>query len=242
MNTVGVIFLVTIGLIALIGLLGVYLVYKKWQELKEYPISWLEDFPISWVVPLASLVLSAIHELNILPNIPLPYTALPPFPTGLHISGGLHNSGPNPMPANLRDALLELEKWAQANKRDASRDIWAFWGLKIPAILASASAGVWAHFDLKTVSVIFGAVASACVIVDGIHPRGMLRNTHLRAYHDLRILATKMVGEWRTRTLNANDDNTARRIIRNAEEERQRIALYIRDAETALNPSSTARP
>src|SRR5712691_9619715 len=49
----------------------------------------------------------------------------------------------------------ELEAWAQANKRDASRDVWAFWALKIPAILASASAGVWAHFGLTTVSVVF---------------------------------------------------------------------------------------
>jgi hypothetical protein len=116
------------------------------------------------------------------------------------------------MPIDLRNELLELEEWAKANKRDASRDTWAFWGLKIPAILASASAGVWAHFGLTAVSVIFGAIASVCVIVDGIHPRGMLRNTHLRSYHDLRILIAQMVSEWRSRNTNARDDNITRRI------------------------------
>src|SRR5262245_19356530 len=52
------------------------------------------------------------------------------------------------LPVDLRNHLQELEEWAAANKRDAFRDTLAFWGLKIPAILAAASAGVWAHFDL----------------------------------------------------------------------------------------------
>jgi hypothetical protein len=151
-------------------------------------------------------------------------------------------SAANSMPADLENTLRELEEWAQANRRDASRDLKAFWALKIPAIVASASAGVWAHLELPTVSVLFGAVASVCVIVDGIQPRGMLRNTHLRAFHDLRILATKMVAEWRGRASNAHADNMARRIIRNAEAERERIAHYIRDAETALNPNAITRP
>jgi hypothetical protein len=142
------------------------------------------------------------------------------------------------MPADLRDQLLELEEWAGANKGDAVRDSMGFWGLKLPAILASASAGVWAHFDLTTVSVFAGAIASLCVIIDGIHPRGMLRNTHLRAYHDIRIMISGMVADWRSRSANAKDENIARKIIREAESERQRIAAYIRDAETALNYKS----
>src|SRR5205085_11471414 len=72
-------------------------------------------------------------------------------------------------PNDLRDQLLELEEWAIANKKDASRDTLAFWSLKLPAILVAASAGVWAHFELTTVGVVAGAVASLCVIVDGIH-------------------------------------------------------------------------
>jgi signal transduction histidine kinase len=138
------------------------------------------------------------------------------------------------MPTDLRDQLIELEEWAQANRRDAIQDSVGFWSLKVPAIIASASAGLWAHFGLTTVSVVAGAIASLCVIVDGIHPRGMLRNTHLRAYHDIRILLTHMVTEWRSRNSNAKEDNIARRIIRDAEAERQKIAADIRDAVTAL--------
>jgi hypothetical protein len=134
----------------------------------------------------------------------------------------------------LAEHLDELEQWAIHNKIDARKDLAGFWILKIPAILASASAGVLGHFALTTVSMIAGAVASVCVIIDGVHPRGMLRNTHLRAYHDIRILSTQMVNKWRSRNLSSNDENVARTIIRDGEPERTRIASYIRDAETAL--------
>jgi hypothetical protein len=144
------------------------------------------------------------------------------------------NAHPDAMPADLRDQLLELEQWARGNNADARWDTLAFWALKVPAIAASASAGVLAHFGLTTVSVVAGAVASLCVVVDGIHPRGMLRNVHLRAYHDIRILTNRMMAEWRSRNANAKGENIARRIIKDAGDERQRIAAYIRDAETAL--------
>jgi hypothetical protein len=138
------------------------------------------------------------------------------------------------MPSELQQHLIELEKWALANKNDARRDALAFWSLKIPAIFASASAGILARFDLTTVSVVAGAIASFCVIIDGVHPRGMLRNSHFRAYHDIRILSTHMVAQWRSRDSDLTADFIARGIIRNGEKERQRIAVYIRDAETAL--------
>ena len=134
----------------------------------------------------------------------------------------------------LQQQLMELEQWSIANKNDARNDAIAFWSLKIPAIFGSAGAGLLAHFDLTTVSLISGAIASACVIIDGVNPRGMLRNIHLRAHHDLRILSTGMVAQWRSRSSSTSDDETARQIIRNAEKQRQSIATYIRDAETAL--------
>jgi hypothetical protein len=142
----------------------------------------------------------------------------------------------SPTLIDLQDHLNELEDWAQANKRDARRDSIAFWSLKAPAIMASASSGLLAQFSLTTLSLAAGAVASVCVLIDGIHPRGMLRNTHMRAYHDIRILHNKMVAEWRSRSVTAKDDNIARRIIRDSEAEYERISAYIRDAETALSP------
>jgi hypothetical protein len=140
----------------------------------------------------------------------------------------------NAVPIELQEHLTELEQWAVSNRKDARTDAFSFWSLKIPAIFASAGAGVLAHFELTTVGLIAGAIASMAVIIDGVHPRGMLRNIHLRAYHDLRILSSKMVSQWRSRDTDSDDRGVARSIIRNAEKERQRIASYIRDAETAL--------
>lgn len=137
-------------------------------------------------------------------------------------------------PADLRAHLLELEEWAQANKWNATWDTLGFWSLKMPAILVSASAGVWAHFGLTTASVLAGAIASACVLIDGIHPRGMLRDAHIQAYYDIKILLNRMVSEWRSRRAGSDEVNAARRIIREAEGECQRIQAYIRDAEAAL--------
>jgi hypothetical protein len=128
--------------------------------------------------------------------------------------------------------LSELDQWAKDNQKDTRHDAVAFWALKIPAIVASASAGIWAHFGLTTVSVIAGAIASVCVIIDGIHPRGMLRNTHLRAVHDIRILMKDMTSRLGSST--GLRENAIRRIIRDVKAERKRIAFYIRDAETAL--------
>jgi hypothetical protein len=140
----------------------------------------------------------------------------------------------------LYEHLKELEAWAKGNKKDATRDAVAFWSLKVPAILAAASAGIWAHWEWTAASVIAGAIASLCVIIDGIHPRGMLRNTHLRAYHDLRMLTSRMMTLWRSRSPDTNPGNVARKIIREAEQERHRIAVYLRDAETALKYKSDA--
>ena len=138
------------------------------------------------------------------------------------------------LPQDFRDYINELEEWALLNRRDALRDTISFWILKIPAILSSASAGVWAHFDFTTVTVISGAIASLCVIVDGIHPRGMLRNVHLRAYHDIKNLIARVINQYRSDTTRAKPETITRRIIKDAEEERERIANYVRDAETAL--------
>jgi hypothetical protein len=77
-------------------------------------------------------------------------------------------------PELLKDHLARLEQWAQDNKRDARNDTWAFWSLKLPAILASTSAIIWVKFNVGTASVIAGAIASICVLIDGIHPRGTL--------------------------------------------------------------------
>lgn len=133
--------------------------------------------------------------------------------------------------------MRSLEQWALDNQKDARRDSWSFWAFKAPAILASASAGVWAHFGWVTIGVVLGAIASLCVIVDGIYPRGMLRNTHLRAVHDLRDLTNHMWAEFDSAA--GPKDEVVRTIIREAEQRRRQIAKYVRDADTALNYKGT---
>jgi len=138
------------------------------------------------------------------------------------------------MPADLQEQLAEIEVWAQANRKEARQDTVSFWILKIPAIIASAGSGILAYIDIKLIALIAGFIAAVCVLIDSVYPRGMLRNTHLRAYHDLRILTSHMVSQWRFHK-DHNDLDAAKRIIREAEPERNRIACYIRDAETALD-------
>ncbi len=148
--------------------------------------------------------------------------------------------GVGEMPDSLRLQIEELEAWAKANRADSIRDTIAFWTLKLPAVITSAASGLLAHFELTAMSVCAGAIASFCVIVDGIHPRGMLRNVHVRAFHDIRLLTTRMMSDWRSRNPTAKAENTARRIIKGAESDRERIAKYIRDAESALKSDDNA--
>lgn len=164
-------------------------------------------------------------------RIPEISAALPP---SLQPVTGVLQVRVDSMPVDLRDYLEELERWALANKKDMRLDTLAFWMLKLPAIFASASAGIWAYLQLPTISIICGAIASFCVIIDGLLPRGMLRNTHLRAYHDIRMLIYQIINQYRSRPSTATADDTSRRLIREAEVERQEIASYVRDAEATL--------
>jgi hypothetical protein len=195
---------------------------------------------LSGMTEAKAIVRSAIEEFEDRSKLRDPsilYPCGPPPP--IEIRSAFEDS---PLPTDLGNYISELEEWAKGNKRDAYYDALAFWSLKVPAMLSAASAGVWAHFELTTVSVIAGAIASLCVIIDGVHPRGMLRNIHLRAYHDLRNLTTKMVSAWRTRNRNAKEDTVVTKIIKDSETERDRIAAYIRDAETALNYKAHHEP
>lgn len=155
-------------------------------------------------------------------------------PAGAPLPAVVSSADAEAIPSDLHNYLRELEAWANANKQDARRDAFFFWLLKVPAIFASASAGLCAYFNLTAVSVITGTLASICVLADGILPLGMLRNTHLRAVHDLRILTSRILADWRSRHGNTKDENAAKKIIRDSVPEKERIANYIRDAETAL--------
>lgn len=67
----------------------------------------------------------------------------------------------------------------------------------------------------------------------------MLRNTHLRAYHDIRILMMKLTDQWQIRDPKVDSQETLRTILATSLAERERIARYIRDAETALKSEAS---
>jgi len=99
------------------------------------------------------------------------------------------------MPIALQQQLTALETWALANRHDSKWDAVKFWSLKIPAIVVSAGSGVSAYFKLDSLAVVAGAVASLCVLIDALNPGGALRNAHLRAFNELRILQERMKSE-----------------------------------------------
>lgn len=140
------------------------------------------------------------------------------------------------MPVALKDQLTGLEKWAKANRRDSQRDAFKFWALKIPAIVVSAGSGVSAYFNLHSMAVIAGAVASLCVLIDALNPGGALRNAHLRAFNELRILQERMKSDWQVGFLRHDEDLNllAARIIESAKKEKDRINAFLTDAEASL--------
>jgi hypothetical protein len=138
------------------------------------------------------------------------------------------------MPVALREQLIDLESWAQGNRRDAKWDTVKFWALKIPAIVVSAGSGVFAYFK-PAVAVVGGAIASLCVLIGALNPGGALRNAHLRAFNDLRILQDRMKSDWQIGYLRNEDrEGLGAEIIEGAKKEKKRIGDDLTLAETAL--------
>lgn len=139
------------------------------------------------------------------------------------------------MPVPLQLQFTALETWALANRRDSRWDTIKFCALKIPAIAVSAGSGVAAYFKLDSLAVIAGAVASLCVLIDALNPGGALRNAHLRAFNELRILQERMRSQWQVGSLRSEDrELLAARIIEGASKEKERINAAITIAETSL--------
>ncbi|HKP45568.1 MAG TPA: hypothetical protein VJT50_03150 [Pyrinomonadaceae bacterium] len=144
----------------------------------------------------------------------------------------------NEMPEILVSQLRDLEDWAIGNKKDSRNDAIRFWALKIPAIIASVAAGIFAHYKWDAVPLFAGAIASACVLIDGVNPGGALRNAHYKAFYELRELEAEMVTNWRTRSFKATTDNAklaiAAQIIKESETKRAKISKDLKRAETVL--------
>jgi hypothetical protein len=142
------------------------------------------------------------------------------------------------MPAELSSFISELEDWARLNQSDARHDTIRFWVLKVPAILSSASAGILAINHLETAAAILAAIATTCILIDGVNPGGQLRNAHVRAVHDLRTLQHQLVNDWRVGSLRGNNTNSlAAELLLKGEKVREEVASALRSAETTFAKS-----
>ncbi len=140
------------------------------------------------------------------------------------------------MPTELESQLGTLEQWALRNRQDARRDVITFWALKIPAILAASSSGIFSYFQWQAAPIVAGALASLCVLIDGLHPMGQLRNTHMKAFYDLRTLEQNMKARWQVGRLRGEVGRTlAANIIESAMAEKDKISKYLKDAEASLD-------
>jgi hypothetical protein len=170
-----------------------------------------------------------------------------PIPTAGGLGVGPTPVAPAGMPSELAQQMEEYRIWAEDNKSDAKRDAIRFWGLKIPAILTSASSSALAYFNARGIAVVAGAVAAACVLVDGLNPQGALRNVHKRAYNDIAKLVADMREEWRVASLAgdirdpAKAQAAAAKILVGARAERDRIQDYITKAETSMGDKEAPR-
>jgi hypothetical protein len=163
-----------------------------------------------------------------------PAAAIPASAAAAAAAPSLMSSVTAAMPPALREQLMDLETWAQGNRRDAKWDAVKFWALKIPAIVVSAGSGVFAYFK-PAVAVVGGALASLCVLIDALNPGGALRNAHLQAFNELRILQERMKSQWQVGFLRHEDrELLAAKIIEGASKEKERINAAITIAETSL--------
>lgn len=138
------------------------------------------------------------------------------------------------MPVEFRQELDLIEEWGESNDKEARQDKLAFWGLKLPAIIVSASGATLAHFKLDDYAMIAGTVATLCVLIDGLRPRGLLYSAHLRTSQDIFKLHADMISDWRRGMLKGLEPKAlAAQIMADSVAERTRISNFISKIETA---------
>jgi hypothetical protein len=143
----------------------------------------------------------------------------------------------------MLDYLRNLEAWAEANKKDARRDSIKFWSLKGPAILVVSSSGLLATMHLPVaIPLIFGLIGGLCVALDGVLRPGTLHKVHVRAVHDLLVLADNIQTQWNIADLSGKElRQAAAQILEDAEKKKQGIAVYLKIAESDALHEETSR-
>ena len=132
-------------------------------------------------------------------------------------------------PNVLKERLLELEDWVQANEKDSNRYEKMIWALKIPLICITASTSVFAGFGWKSAGIVAGAVAAALVSLESKNPYAVRQIKCETAVHELRLLETKLQNRWQNGLLKGKDPKElAAEIIAFVEKEELRIGEYLK--------------
>jgi hypothetical protein len=144
------------------------------------------------------------------------------------------------IPRDFQDEMAVIQRWAEGNEREAKRDLLRFWILKLPAILVTAAAALFAYFHVDVASIVASSIAALCIMVDAVRPAGMMYKAHRRAANEIYKLHADMASKFRVGNL-ANRDLSALagEILADSKSERDRIAKYLTDAESALQEPST---
>jgi uncharacterized membrane protein YfbV (UPF0208 family) len=139
------------------------------------------------------------------------------------------------LPPQLAAFLEELEVWALANRKDARAATWRYWALKAPAVLSSSTSGVSVLSHQPAVAAVAAAIASVCVLADGVYPGGQLRNAFIKAFHEIRALENQVANDWRIATLRESPSGRAAAdILERAQSSYNKIADALRAAETTF--------
>ncbi|HXN26081.1 MAG TPA: hypothetical protein VN902_03105 [Candidatus Acidoferrales bacterium] len=143
-------------------------------------------------------------------------------------------------PQEFLDEMAVIMKWAEANEKDAKRDLFQFWLLKLPAILVTAGAALFAYFKIDVGAIAASAVSAVCIMVDAVRPKGQMYRVHRRAANDIFKLHADMASQFRAGKLNHRElTYLAGGIISESKKERDRITKYVTDAESTLAEPTT---
>lgn len=146
----------------------------------------------------------------------------------------------------IQAEIKHINEWAALNDKDAQKDMWKFWALKMPAILGGIAVSFFQYFGYAWGVTLVGLISSACIAIDGFYPQGRLYNVHKRAFNDLRSLQDALFTKWAAAELrlsSATDEGalreTAAKLLEEAHKEKTKIARYIRDAEANLREKAS---
>ena len=67
----------------------------------------------------------------------------------------------NPLVAQLREKLQNIQQWALANRKDSRIETFQFWSLKIPVVVASAGSAIMVKYNLDLALIVTGALSGA---------------------------------------------------------------------------------